>query len=53
MLEDEGKERHDLNRELLLLKTDLAETSLKYRKRFAELKARTKRLLEKLNSKEM
>ena len=52
MLENEGNERHDLNRELLLLQTDLAEASLKFRKRFADLRMRTKRLIKTLNKKE-
>ena len=51
MLENEGKERNDLNRELLLLLTDLAEASLKFKKRFAELRIRTKKLLKKLKEK--
>lgn len=52
MHEEERKELNDLNRETLLLQTDLAESSLKYRKRFADLKVRTKRLLKTLNRKE-
>lgn len=48
MLENERKELNDLNRETLLLQTDLAEASLKFKKRFADLKARTKMLLKKL-----
>jgi len=52
MLEKGREELNNLNRETLLLKTDLAEARMKFLKRFADLKARTKRLLEKLNSKE-
>ena len=51
MLEVERKELNNLNRELLLLLTDLAEASLKFRKRFADLRQRTKQLLKKLNRK--
>lgn len=52
MLEEIRKELNNLNREALLLKTDLAEASLKFRKRFADLQKRTKELLKKLNRKE-
>lgn len=52
MHENERKELNDLNREALLLQTDLAKASLKFRKRFADLRARTRRLLKKLDRKE-
>lgn len=48
MHEEERKELNNLNRETLLLKTEVAEARQKFVKRFADLKARTNRLLKKL-----
>jgi len=52
MLESERKELSNLNRELLLFQTDLAETSLKFKKRFADLRVKAKKLLKKLDRKD-
>ena len=51
--EEIREELNNLRRETLLLQTDLAEDSLKYRKRFADLKVRTKKLLKTLDRKEL
>lgn len=52
MLEEEREQLNKLRREHLLLLTDLGEDSLKYRKRFADLRARTRSSLKKLDKKE-
>jgi len=52
MQEEDRKKLNDLNREALLLQTDLAEARIKFKKQFANLRLRTKALLKKLDRKE-